>query len=179
MKRARATKRTMELMARVACDKEGDGNGYKSDGDEGDGQVMATRVLVMAKANNNQPATGATKVGGGWQESVDEVITQSQWWVTTNDESVRQMMMAVTKRARVERAMVTAMRVAGKEEGKGNEEEDGVSTRVVCDEEGDGDGCKSNGNKGDGQASATNQHKEEGECAASEAARIVLARCPD
>jgi hypothetical protein len=89
------------------------------------------------------------------------------------------MMMAAAKRARVERAVVTAMRVAGKEEGNGDEEEDGVATRVVCDEEGDGDSCKSNGNKGDGQASATNQRKEEGECAAAEAASIVLARCPD
>ncbi len=61
------------------------------------------------------------------------------------------------------------MRVAGKEEGKGDEE-DGIATRVACDEEGNGDGCKSNGDKGDGQASATNQHKEEGGCAAAEAA---------
>ncbi len=36
------------------------------------------------------------------------------------------MMMAATKRARVEGAMVMAMRVAGDEEGKGNEEKDGV-----------------------------------------------------
>ncbi len=34
--------------------------------------------------------------------------------------------MAAMKRARVERAMVTAMRVVGNEEGKGNEEKDGV-----------------------------------------------------
>ncbi len=58
--------------------------------------------------------------------------------------------MAATKRVRVERAMVTAMRVAGKEEGKGNEEEDGVATRVLCNKEGDGVGCKSNNDKGDG-----------------------------
>ncbi len=37
MKRARATTRRMALMTRVACDKEGDGDGYKSDGNEGDG----------------------------------------------------------------------------------------------------------------------------------------------
>jgi hypothetical protein len=77
--------------------------------------------------------------------------------------------MAVTRRERVERAMVTAMRVAGKEEGNGNEEEDGIVTRVACNEEGNGNGCKSNGNEGDGQASTTNQRKEEGECAAAEA----------
>ncbi len=65
--------------------------------------------------------------------------------------------MAATKRARVERAMVTAMREAGKEEGKGDEEEDGVATRVACDEEGYGDGCKSNGDEGDGRASATKE----------------------
>ncbi len=72
-----------------------------------------------------------------------------------------------------------AMRVAGKEEGKGNKEEDSIATRVACDKEGNGDGCKSNGDEGDGQASATNQCNEEGECAAVEAANIVLARCPD
>jgi hypothetical protein len=30
-----------------------------------------------------------------------------------------------------------------------------LATRVACDEEGDGDGVKSNGYKGDGQATAT------------------------
>ncbi len=117
-KRARATKRMMESMARVACNKEGNGDGYKSNGDKGDGRATATRVMVTAKANNNQPATGATKAGGGWRESIKEAITRPRWWATTNDESVRRMMMAATKRARVERAMVTAMRVVGKEEGK-------------------------------------------------------------
>ncbi len=78
--------------------------------------------------------------------------------------------MAVTKRVRVERAMVTAMRVAGKEEGKGNEEEDGVVTKVACNKEGNGNGCKSNGKVRDGQAYTTNQRKEEGGCAAVEAA---------
>ncbi len=47
----------------------------------------------------------------------------------TNDESVRQMMMAATKRARVKRAMVRAMRLVGDEEGKGNDEKDGVSNK--------------------------------------------------
>ncbi len=36
------------------------------------------------------------------------------------------MMMEAMKRARVERAMVMAMRVVGKEEGEGNDEKDGV-----------------------------------------------------
>jgi hypothetical protein len=39
------------------------------------------------------------------------------------------MMMAAIKRARVERAMVMAMRVAGKEEGEGNDEKDGVGNK--------------------------------------------------
>ncbi len=34
--------------------------------------------------------------------------------------------MAATKRARVERAMVTTMRVVGDEEGEGNDKKDGV-----------------------------------------------------
>ncbi len=53
-------------MTRVACDKEGDDDGYKSDGNEGDRQAMARRVMMTAKANNNQPDTGATKAGDGW-----------------------------------------------------------------------------------------------------------------
>ncbi len=36
-KRLRATTRRMALATRVACNKEGDGDGYKSDGDKGDG----------------------------------------------------------------------------------------------------------------------------------------------
>ncbi len=43
-----------------------------------------------------------------------------------NDESVRRMMMAATKRARVDRAMVMEMRVVGNEEGEGNDEKDDV-----------------------------------------------------
>jgi hypothetical protein len=133
---------------KVACNKEGNVDGYKSDGDKGDGQAMATRAMVTAKGNNNQPVRGATKAGSGWQESINKAITRPQRWATTNNKSVRRMMMAATKRARVERAMVTAMRMAGKEEGKGNEEEDVVATRVACNQEGNGDGCKSNGDLG-------------------------------
>jgi hypothetical protein len=35
--------RRMALATRVACNKEGNGNGYKSDGNKGDGRAMATR----------------------------------------------------------------------------------------------------------------------------------------
>ncbi len=38
----------------------------------------------------------------------------------TNDEGVRRIVMAVTKRARMARAMVMAMRVPVNEEGKGS-----------------------------------------------------------
>jgi hypothetical protein len=78
------------------------------------------------KANNNQPATRSTKVGIGWQESVNEATTRPRRWATTNDKSERRMMMAATKRARVDGAMVMAMRVVGDEEGKGNDKKDGV-----------------------------------------------------
>jgi hypothetical protein len=64
------TKRMMELMTKVACHKEGNDDGYKSNGDEGDGRATAMRVMVMAKGNSSQPAMGATKAGGGWQESL-------------------------------------------------------------------------------------------------------------
>jgi hypothetical protein len=43
-----------------------------------------------------------------------------------NNKSVQRMMMAATKRARVERAMVMAMRVVGSKEGEGNNKKDGV-----------------------------------------------------
>jgi hypothetical protein len=39
------------------------------------------------------------------------------------------MMMAATKRARVERAMVTAMRVVGNKEGKGDNKKDGIGNK--------------------------------------------------
>jgi hypothetical protein len=52
--------------SRVACNKEGDGNGSKSDGNKGGGRATATRAMVMEKANNNQLATGLAKAGSGW-----------------------------------------------------------------------------------------------------------------
>jgi hypothetical protein len=55
----------MASMMRVACDEEGDGDGGKSDGDKGGRQATATRAMATEKANNNQPATGSTKAGGG------------------------------------------------------------------------------------------------------------------
>ncbi len=69
---------------------------------------------------------GSTKAGGGWQESAGEATTRPRRWVTTNDKSVRRMTMAVTKRARVDRALVTEMWVVGNKEGKGDDEKDGV-----------------------------------------------------
>jgi hypothetical protein len=39
------------------------------------------------------------------------------------------MMMEATKRVRVERVMVTAMRVVGDKEGKGNDEKDGIGDK--------------------------------------------------
>jgi hypothetical protein len=46
-------------------------------------------------------------------------ITQPQRWVTTNNESVRQMMRATMKRARAARAIVMALRVPSDKEGEG------------------------------------------------------------
>ncbi len=69
--------------------------------------------------HDNQPATGATKAGGGWQEGIDEATTQPRRWAMTYNESMRRMVMAVTKRARMARVMVTAIRVPVDEDGKG------------------------------------------------------------
>jgi hypothetical protein len=44
----------------------------------------------------------------------------------TINESVRWMMMAAMKRARMERAMVMAMRVVGNKEGEGDDKKNGV-----------------------------------------------------
>ncbi len=85
-------------LTRVACDEEGEGDGGKSNGDEG---------------GRRATATGLTKAGGGWRKSTDEATTRPRRWATTNDESVQRMTMAATKRAGVDRAMVTEMRVVG------------------------------------------------------------------
>ncbi len=94
---------------------------------------MATRVAGerrrqgqwQQKANNNQPATRSTKVGGGWRESVNKATTQPRRWAMTNDDSMRRMMIAATKRARVARVMVTAMRVPVDEDGEGDNKKNG------------------------------------------------------
>ncbi len=60
--------RRMMLVTRVVCDEEGDGNGYKSDGNEGDGRATVTRAMVTAMETakaTNQPTTGAANAGGG------------------------------------------------------------------------------------------------------------------
>jgi hypothetical protein len=67
--------RAMALATRVACDREGNGDGGKSYGDKGGRQATAMRAMATEKANNNQPATGLTKAGGGWQESIDKATT--------------------------------------------------------------------------------------------------------
>jgi hypothetical protein len=80
---------------------------------------MDSLRLEALDNHDNQPATGATKAGGGWQEGIDEATTQPRRWATTYNESVRRMVMAVMKRARMARAMVTTMRVPVNEDGEG------------------------------------------------------------
>jgi hypothetical protein len=80
---------------------------------------MDPLCLEALDNHDNQPATGATKAGGGWQEGVDEATTRPRRWATTNNESVQRMVMAVTKRAKMARGMVTTVRVLVKEEGEG------------------------------------------------------------
>jgi hypothetical protein len=50
------------------------------------------------------------------------------------------------------KAMATVIRVVGNKEGKGNRM--ALTTRVVCDKEGDSNGGRSDGNEGVGQATA-------------------------
>ncbi len=75
--------------------------------------------LEASDNHDNQPATGAMKTCGGWQEGIDEATTRPRRWAATNDEGVRRMVMALTKRARMARGMVTAMRVPVDKEGEG------------------------------------------------------------
>ena len=52
----------MALATRVACDEEGDGDGVKSDGYEGDRQAMATRVMAKVKATMTTTAVVVAEV---------------------------------------------------------------------------------------------------------------------
>ncbi len=54
----------MALATRVACDEEGDGDGGKSDGDEGGGQATATRA--MATEGGQQSTSNGIDKGGQW-----------------------------------------------------------------------------------------------------------------
>ncbi len=49
---------------RVACDKEGEGDGGKSDGDEGGRQAMVTRA--MATEGKQQSTSNGINKGGRW-----------------------------------------------------------------------------------------------------------------
>ncbi len=46
--------RRMALATRVVHNKEGNGHGYKSDGNEGDGQATVMRAMVTAMATARQ-----------------------------------------------------------------------------------------------------------------------------
>ncbi len=54
----------MASATRVACDEEGNGDGGKSDGDEGGGQAMATRAMVTE--GEQQSTSDGIDEGGQW-----------------------------------------------------------------------------------------------------------------
>ncbi len=54
----------MTSATRVACDKEGDGDGGKSDGDEGGGRATATRAMVTE--GEQQSTSDGIDKGGRW-----------------------------------------------------------------------------------------------------------------
>jgi hypothetical protein len=64
MKRARAA-RAMASATRVVCDEEGDGDGYKSDGDEVGRRVTATRAMVTE--GEQQSTSDGIDKGGRWR----------------------------------------------------------------------------------------------------------------
>jgi hypothetical protein len=61
-KRARAARAMAST--RVVCDEEGEGNGGKSDGDEGGGRATATRA--MATEGKQQSTSDGINKGGWW-----------------------------------------------------------------------------------------------------------------
>ncbi len=54
----------MALATRVACDKEGNGDGGKSDGDEGGGRATGTRAMVTE--GEQQSTSDGIDKGGRW-----------------------------------------------------------------------------------------------------------------
>ncbi len=52
------------VSTRVACDKEGEGDGRKSDGDEGGGRATVTRA--MATEGKQQSTSDGIDKGGRW-----------------------------------------------------------------------------------------------------------------
>jgi hypothetical protein len=54
----------MALATRVACDKEGNGNGGKSNGNEGGGQATATRGMTID--GKQQSTSNGIDKGGQW-----------------------------------------------------------------------------------------------------------------
>ncbi len=56
--------RAMALATIVACDKEGDGDGGKSNGDEGGRQATATRAMVTE--GKQQSTSNGIDKGGRW-----------------------------------------------------------------------------------------------------------------
>ncbi len=64
-KRERATTRRIAVAARVMCNEEGDGDGSKSDGNEGGGRATAARAMATE----------------GEQQSTSEGIDKGGWWL--------------------------------------------------------------------------------------------------
>ncbi len=56
--------RAMALATRVACNKEGDGNGGKSDGNESGRRAMATRAMMTE--GEQQSTSDEMDKGGRW-----------------------------------------------------------------------------------------------------------------
>ncbi len=54
----------MASATRVACDEEGDGDGSKSDGNEGGGQATVTRAMVTE--GEQQSTSDGIDKGGRW-----------------------------------------------------------------------------------------------------------------
>jgi hypothetical protein len=105
MTRARVTKSAMASATMVECNKESDGFGNKSNGNEGGGQSTVTKVIAIVRTTMWAMAMG-TRLAGD-KEGKGEG--------NKGDGNVMRVASKKREMAMVARVMATATRVAGKQ----------------------------------------------------------------
>ncbi len=110
---------------RVACNKEGKGDGSKSDGNEGGGRATATRA--MATEGKQQSTSDRIDKGRQW---LARECRRGDHTTTTVGDDEQQERAADDDGSNEEgeggQVLVTEMRVVGDKKGKGNDDKDDV-----------------------------------------------------